>query len=97
VPAQEKTLPEKVPKIFFWSCENGHAVRTEVQVGVSDGQWIEVTNRQVRPKSPGEESWAPIDGSEQVILGDLSVLSEGAPVRLADSATTKGGNAPVQP
>jgi multidrug efflux pump subunit AcrA (membrane-fusion protein) len=29
------------------------------------------------------EAWAPFDGSEQVILGDLSVLSDGSPVRIA--------------
>jgi HlyD family secretion protein len=69
---------------FYWTYENGHAVRTEVQLGVSDSQWIEVTNRQVQPKSPGEESWMPMDGSERVIVGDLSVLSDGVSVRLAD-------------
>ena len=31
---------------YFWTYENGRAVRTEVQTGVSDGEWIEVTNRQ---------------------------------------------------
>ena len=33
-------------KTYCWTHENGHAVRTEVQTGVSDGEWIEVTNRQ---------------------------------------------------
>jgi hypothetical protein len=66
-------------------------VRTEVQTGVSDGEWIEVTNRQVPPKSPGEIFWTPIDGSEQVILGDLSILAEGAPVQLADSPAMHEG------
>jgi multidrug efflux pump subunit AcrA (membrane-fusion protein) len=71
---------------FYWRYEDGHAVRTEVQTGVSDGNWIEVTNRQLPPKAPGDEPWAPIDGTEQVIVGDLSILSEGSPVRLAGSA-----------
>ena len=63
--------------------ENGRAVRTEVQTGVSDGEWIEVTNRQVcRPRRcrDSEHPWVPIDGTEQVILGDLSLLTDGAPV-----------------
>ena len=67
----------------YWAHENGHAVRTEVQTGVSDGEWIEVTNR--RPagdaEAPGDAArWTPIDGSEKVILGDLSLLTDGAPV-----------------
>ena len=57
-------------------------MRTEVQTGVSDGEWIEVTNRQ-RPgrRADGDDPWVPIDGTEQVILGDLSLLADGAPVR----------------
>ena len=48
-------------KTFYWTHENGHAVRTEVQTGVSDGEWIEVTNRQLpskadAPRIPGRRS-----------------------------------------
>ena len=32
---------------FYWGYENGKAVRTEVQTGVSDGKWVEVTNRKL--------------------------------------------------
>jgi HlyD family secretion protein len=74
---------------FFWTYELGHATRNEVETGVSDGQWIEVTNRRVRVSAPaptGEESWIPIDGSERVILGDLTQLVQGAAVEVA--ATT---------
>ena len=73
-------------KSFIWRYENGHAVRTEVQTGISDGEWIEVTNRRIKSKSADEEQWTPIDGSEQVLMGSkLSTLTEGAPVRLAES------------
>ena len=34
-------------KTFCWKYENGKAVRTEIQTGVSDGEWIEVTNFQL--------------------------------------------------
>jgi hypothetical protein len=34
--------------------------------------------------------WTPIDGTEQVILGDLSLLTDGAPVEVAPA--TKGTN-----
>ena len=71
---------------FCWRYENGKAVRTEIQTGVSDGEWIEVTNRRVpgsQAGHAGEVPWTPIDGSEQVILGDLSILTDGAPVKVA--------------
>ena len=75
---------------FYWMYENGKAVRTEIETGVSDGEWIEVTNRRA-PGSPtapaGKRSWTPIDGSEQVILGDLSILTEGGPVTEAKAIT----------
>jgi hypothetical protein len=71
-------------RTFFLRHENGRVVRTEVETGVSDGQWIEVTNRRVAAAaSGGDPPWTPIDGSEQVILGDLSILTDGAPVRVA--------------
>ena len=83
---------------FCWSYENGQAVRTEIQTGVSDGEWIEVTKRRV-PRPPGllaaRLPWTPIDGSEQVIVGDTSILTDGVPVRVepaaagTDSAQTK--------
>ncbi len=67
-------------KTYCWTHQNGHAVRTEVQTGISDGEWIEVTNR-LLPSADGEvDPWVPIDGTEQVILGDFSILADGAPV-----------------
>jgi len=75
---------------FFWNCENGKARQIEVQTGVGDGHWYEVTNR--RPAPDGESngaSWMPIDGSEQVIVGDLSLLSEGADVKISPNSTEK--------
>jgi HlyD family secretion protein len=58
---------------------NGKAVRTPVQAGVSDGAWIEVTGRLQSPGS-SEEKWTPFDGSEAVIAGNLSEISDGVPV-----------------
>ncbi len=73
-------------KSFIWRYEDGHAVRTEVQTGATDGEWIEVTNRHVESKSADKDEWIPIDVSEPVLMGPkLSTLTEGAPVRLADS------------
>ena len=47
--------------------------RTEVETGISDGEWIEVTNRRVKSDSGGEDNWVPIDGSEQVLVGDKTI------------------------
>jgi multidrug efflux pump subunit AcrA (membrane-fusion protein) len=89
---------------FYFAYENGKAVRTEIQTGVGDGKWIEVTNRRRKPAGdPGihnvsltattkaaeeaaetlnDEDWVPLDGSEQVIVGDLSILTDGASVEV---------------
>jgi hypothetical protein len=60
-------------------------MRTEVRTGVSDGAWIEVASRRI-PTSllepADEESWVAIDGSEQVIQGDLASLTDGGPVQV---------------
>jgi HlyD family secretion protein len=95
---------------FYFGYEKGKAVRTEIQTGVADGKWIEVTNRRRRPAGdPGvrnvsdaatsepvrdasatlaEGDWVPFDGSEQVIVGDLSILTDGALVEVAASQDT---------
>ncbi len=83
----EAALVHSGDQTYYWRYENGHAVRTEVQTGISDREWIEVTTRQSPPKNPGDDSWTPIDGTEQVILGDLSLLADGLPVKVADSAS----------
>ncbi len=106
-----RALPESAlfysgDQAYYWAHENGHAVRTEVQTGVSDGEWIEVTNRRppVDTQAPSDAlPWTPIDGTEQVILADLSLLTDGAPVEAGpategtklESATAAPG--PVAP
>ncbi len=75
-------------KAYCWTYEDGKAKRTEVRTGVSDGDWIEVTNRQLPlvAVADGEDPWVPIDGKEQVILGDLSDLADGSPVEITRGA-----------
>ncbi len=51
-----------------------------------------MTNR--RPPVPlespsGNVPWTPIDGSEQVITGDLSILSEGGSVEVTTEEPAK--------
>ncbi len=70
---------------FCWLYQDGHARRVEIQTGVSDGEWIEVTNLERPRAKPTDHPWKRINGSEQVILGDLSTLADGAPVKVASA------------
>ena len=58
-------------------------MRTEIQTGVSDGEWIEVTKFKRRAESNVDDPWKSVTGSEQVILGNLSILTDGTPVMVA--------------
>jgi multidrug efflux pump subunit AcrA (membrane-fusion protein) len=86
-----RAVPESVTtraggKSFIWRFENGRAVRTEVQTGITDGEWIELTNRRVASGSGGMEDWVPVDGSEEILSGQkLSILTDGAPVTVTGS------------
>jgi multidrug efflux pump subunit AcrA (membrane-fusion protein) len=75
---------------FCWLYENGKAVKAELETGVSDDNWIEVTNRRppVAPEDPSDSvPWTAIDGREQVILGELASLFDGAPVQVTAAST----------
>jgi multidrug efflux pump subunit AcrA (membrane-fusion protein) len=77
----------------YWSYTGGKAVRTDIETGVSDGEWIEVTQRRPPLSTVADSTkrpWTNIDGSEDVIVGDLSVLTEGAAVSevVSKAATT---------
>jgi hypothetical protein len=74
-------------KTFCWIYDDGHAKRIELETGLSDGEWIEVTNRRVaRSGASPNDPWTPVDGREQVILGDLSILADGSPVTIAPAS-----------
>jgi HlyD family secretion protein len=73
-------------KAFVWLYENGRAKRTEIQTGFTSGKWIEVINRGTNKKFHGREEWEPINGSEQVLIGNMiSSLTEGAEVELDET------------
>jgi HlyD family secretion protein len=61
---------------------DGKAVRTPVQTGMRDSSWIEVTGKFVRSSASAEEAWAPFDGAEAVVVGDLSEISDGLRVEV---------------
>ncbi len=74
-------------KTFCFLYEKGHVVRTEIQTGISDGKFIEVTNRRLPPGPNGEDLWVPINGTEQVVTADdLMALNDGEAVRVAGAA-----------
>jgi multidrug efflux pump subunit AcrA (membrane-fusion protein) len=66
---------------YCYLAVDGKAVRTPVRSGVSDSTWVEVTGKLARPAGP-KGAWEAFDGTEAVIVGDLSELSDGAPVRV---------------
>ena len=75
-------------KSFIWRYEEGHALRTEVQTGISDGPADRghQSPRQDRDSSNDEEMDPGRPRRMQVLLGEkLSTLTEGARVRLDDS------------
>jgi HlyD family secretion protein len=59
---------------------DGKAVRTPVQTGVSDGSWVEVTGKLAPSDGSSERAWVAFDGTEAVVDGDLSEISDGQPV-----------------
>jgi multidrug efflux pump subunit AcrA (membrane-fusion protein) len=78
------TLPTKcVVELGNHPCcyllQDGKAVQTPVQTGTSDGEFIEVSHKQVAGQ------WKPIEATDQIIVGDLSELSNGSVVRLSSS------------
>jgi multidrug efflux pump subunit AcrA (membrane-fusion protein) len=62
--------------------ENGKAVRTPVQIGISDGKYLEVFRKKVKGK------WQEFTGDEEVILGDLPDLRDGETVRVIQAKGT---------
>ena len=64
-------------------------IGSRCKTGISDGEWIEVTNRRApgyNAASTGDLAWTPIDGTEKMILGNLSILNEGGRVTIAPAS-----------
>jgi RND family efflux transporter MFP subunit len=60
--------------------EDGKAVQTPVQIGISDGKWVEATKKRVGG------TWTDFTGEEEVILCDLSELTDGQTVKVVKAA-----------
>ena len=57
------------------------AVKTPVQAGISDGTWVEVDQMKI------DDPWQKVTGNEEVILADLSELTDGQTVKVAATAS----------
>ena len=79
-----ESLVEFGNQTSFYAYQDGRAVLVPVQRGIDDGAWVEITRKRIKGH------WVPCDGSEQVIVGDLSQISDGELVR-PDSSS------PIQP
>ncbi|MHB1422522.1 MAG: efflux RND transporter periplasmic adaptor subunit [Gemmataceae bacterium] len=62
--------------------EDGKAMRTPVQIGISDGKFVEVFLKKIK------NTWVEFDGHEEVIVrSNLASISDGEKVRIAKSTS----------
>jgi RND family efflux transporter MFP subunit len=66
---------------YCYLLRGGKGVKTSVETGVDDGTWVEVR------KMKTGKTWQNVIGNEDVILGDLSELTNGQKVTLAKTGT----------
>jgi len=59
---------------YCFLLRSGKAVKTPVEAGISNGTWCEVDTMKI------DDSWRKVAGDEDVILGDLSRLTDGQEV-----------------
>jgi RND family efflux transporter MFP subunit len=87
--AEHKTvwaLPEtavlaQVDENYCFLVENGKAIRTAVQVGLSGGGLIEITKKQA-PAAENKQSWVDLNGKEEMI-SDASKVTNGQKISTA--------------
>jgi RND family efflux transporter MFP subunit len=66
---------------YCYFIENGKALRTPVQVGLSGGGLVEITKKKVL-KAENKESWGDFTGNEEII-NDAKGVTEGQQVTIA--------------
>ena len=64
---------------YCYLLRGGKAVKTSVKAGISDGTWTEVDQMQI------DGTWRKVTGKENVILADLSELTDGQAVTVAEA------------
>ena len=84
-------------KSYCWLYQDRRARRAEVRTGVSDGKWTEIVRVKRPSKDDSDGSWEAVNGSETIIVGDLTTLAENELVNLdsgADKENSKPSPAP---
>jgi multidrug efflux pump subunit AcrA (membrane-fusion protein) len=95
----ENTILRVGQRSFCWIYKDGRSYQIELETGVlgdadpaSGERAIEVINRRAAGSdavSTAVVPWTAIDGTEEVILGDLSILTDGGSVTIAEEPATK--------
>jgi HlyD family secretion protein len=65
---------------YCYLLERGKAVKTPVETSISDGTWTEIDRMKI------DDPWQKVSGHEQVILGDLSELTNGQAVKVSGAS-----------
>jgi RND family efflux transporter MFP subunit len=66
---------------YCYLLRSNKAVKTSVEAGVNDGTWTEVHKMRIG------DTWQKVTGNEEVILGELSELTDGQPLKVAQTTT----------
>lgn len=72
---------------YCWLYRDGKAHQTEVRTGITDGDWYEIAELRM-PESSAPKTgyvWKTPTNSEQVIVGDLSILTDGESVEIVSA------------
>jgi hypothetical protein len=72
-------LAAKGNDMYCYLLKDAKAVKTAVAKGLRDGPWVEVTKLKVGGQ------WLNVTGQEQVIVGELSELSDGQEVEVVET------------
>ena len=72
----QRALAVEGNQVFCYLLDGERAARTQVQRGIGDGAWVEVLRKKVG------QSWVPLTGDDQVIVGDLTDLADGQQVHV---------------
>src|SRR5262249_52916018 len=71
---------------FCYRVENGKVVRTPLKLGIRDGDWVEVLQKQIQPKQPGQDGqWADFNGDEEIVHGNSEALKDGQTINIAQA------------
>ena len=77
----QQTLMVSGNQTYCYLLRGTKAVKTPVQAGISDGTWVEVDQMKI------DDPWKKVTGDEDVILADLSELTDGQTVKIAQKKT----------